>query len=69
MSGHAGAGLHYHGYGAERRGHSHYFLHINHEHVGPEEMDPDVEVANEHVEPECMDCRKSHIDCRCSGGE
>jgi uncharacterized Zn-finger protein len=32
MSGHAGNGLHYHGLGAERYGHVHHFLHINHEH-------------------------------------
>lgn len=32
MSGHAGSGMHYHGTGSRRYGHSHPFLHINHEH-------------------------------------
>ena len=32
MGGHAGDAYHYHGFGDDRYGHRHPFLHISHEH-------------------------------------
>jgi hypothetical protein len=55
MSGHAGAGPHYHGTGTGRYEHSHIFLHINHEHDGRQHVF-ERGVKNRHPVLRCTAC-------------